>query len=99
MSDTTPPSVPAGSDLARLAAFLDSVEYVKKEKLQEGDTGKTYVIDHEPGGIPPDPRRQRGLSSAWYWSLALPQGIGYGNFYCDFYFDAEGRLLHHGVWE
>lgn len=29
----------------------------------------------------------------------LARGVGYASFFVDFYFDEEGNLIDHGVWE
>ena len=31
--------------------------------------------------------------------IYLPEGKGYCGFYCEFYFNKEGRFLEYGVWE
>lgn len=36
---------------------------------------------------------------SYHWIVTLPEGVGYYNFRCEFYFAADGSLLTHGVWE
>lgn len=31
--------------------------------------------------------------------IIVGEGLGYGLFYVDFYFDADGKFLNWGVWE
>jgi len=35
----------------------------------------------------------------YYKKIKIDNGVGYFDFYAEFYFDENGKFLNHGVWE
>jgi hypothetical protein len=103
------PEIPPVSDLAALVMFLTRAGYAEQDGIGWradpgwGDpnscTDRVYRIYHEPAGVEPLPEARTIGLPEWYWSVILPQGVGYNGFWCEMYFDQAGHLLHHGVWE
>lgn len=75
------------SDLEKLKATFDEVgvEYfVVTAREDRGEDINTITMYAD--------------SVTWDTSVRVPEGIGYGSFYCDFYF-LDGKYQKQGVWE
>jgi hypothetical protein len=93
------------TDLDRLLALLDGAGYTCRTDMEHWDStrwastelsGKTYGLTE---GEAKKLRYPAGEPVVYHWLVTLPEGIGYFDFRCEFYFAADGSLLAHGVWE
>lgn len=97
---TSPPLLPAGSDLHALATLLEGAGYVREIELKpDGEVAdRQYRLtagEQAFGAV----WERRPYARACQWSIELSEGVGYNGFRCRFYFDESGKLLAHGVWE
>lgn len=101
-SDSPPRPIPPDTDVARLIEFFEAAgyqragaEFFSRYGGFSGIRDGKYVLTEDAGEVRP----HIGRAFTAYWSVELGSGIGYGSFYCSFYFDESGKLITHGVWE
>jgi len=73
------------TDLDRFRALFDSVGVKHHEGPAKEEAGRHFT----DGSVLPEGAR----------CLYMDEGVGYCGFYVDFYFDASGKFVSHGVWE
>lgn len=89
------------SDLDRLLDFLHgagytaapSRDFLENTSYGNFNEGRQYFRRDE------ERRYGHGTDKTCATTVEVDTGVGYGGFYASFYFDADGKLLDHGVWE
>ena len=63
--------------------------------------GIKYEFEEQPGTVNPHAGSILAVERCFDYGkiIRLKEGNGCSGFYCEFYFDANGKFLHHGIWE